>query len=481
MDDFIRPPKKEIKKETKQRPIKEILIVILIIVCLAIGYFAGYVSKKDVVVKSTNNKGVINEVYETLNKYWVNTTDQDINLDASAIEGMVAGLNDPHSSYLTSKEAVEFNQTVAGNYQGIGVGFSMVEKGAMITKVYNDSPASKVGLNVGDIIMQADGKDLANLDTDKVKEYVRGDDGTEVTLTVLSNKKISEIKVTRGALDTSAFYEIRKQGNTSFGYIELSTFGTDTANQVEEALKSFKQANVQTLVLDLRDNGGGYLTAATDILDLFFSSDEVIYQMKEKNSAAKKYYASTDSKYEFVNGYILVNENTASASELTAGALQSEKGYQLVGTTTYGKGSAQTQKTLSDGSVLKYTYAKWMIPNGTCINGKGLTPDIEVENVSLDGISTKDIKETLKVDCVNTRIKSMQKMLNILNYSVDREDGYFSVVTQNALKKFEADNDLTVDGEYSQNDKQMMIARMMIYINNHENDKQYEYLMKIIK
>ena len=193
MDDFIRPPKKEIKKETKQRPIKEILIVILIIVCLAIGYFAGYVSKKDVVVKSTNNKGVINEVYETLDKYWVNTTDQDINLDASAIEGMVAGLNDPHSSYLTSKEAVEFNQTVAGNYQGIGVGFSMVEKGAMITKVYNDSPASKAGLNVGDIIMQADGKDLANLDTDKVKEYVRGDDGTEVTLTVLSNKKIKYV------------------------------------------------------------------------------------------------------------------------------------------------------------------------------------------------------------------------------------------------------------------------------------------------
>ena len=335
--------------------------------------------------------------------------------------------------------------------------------------------------NVGDIIMQADGKDLANLDTDKVKEYVRGDDGTEVTLTVLSNKKISEIKVNRGALDTSSFYEIRKQRNTSFGYIELSTFGTDTANQVEEALKSFKQANVQTLVLDLRDNGGGYLTAATDILDLFFSSDEVIYQLKEKNSAAKKYYASTDSKYEFVNGYILVNGNTASASELTAGALQSEKGYQLVGTTTYGKGSAQTQKTLSDGSVLKYTYAKWMIPNGTCINGKGLTPDIEVENVSLDGISTKDVKETLKVDCVNTRIKSMQKMLNILGYSADREDGYFSVATQDALKKFEADNDLTVDGEYSQNDKQMMIARMMIYINNHENDKQYEYLMKIIK
>ena len=105
----------------------------------------------------------------------------------------------------------------------------------------------------------------------------------------------------------------------------------------------------------------------------------------------------------------------------------------------------------------------------------------EVDNVSLSGITTKDVKETLKVDCVNTRIKSMQKMLNILGYSVDREDGYFSVNTQVALQQFETDNHLNVDGEYSQSDKQMLVARMMIYINNHENDKQYDQLMKIIK
>lgn len=196
---------KEVKQETKQRPIKEVLIVILIIVCLAIGYFAGYVSKKNVIVKSTNDSSIINEVYDTLDKYWVNTNDQDVNLNTSAIEGMVAGLNDPHSSYLTSKEAVEFNQTVAGNYQGIGVGFSMVEQGAMITKVYSDSPASKAGLKVGDIITKADGNELAQASTDQVRDYVRGEDGTEVTLTILSNQKTSDVTVTRGALDTSAF------------------------------------------------------------------------------------------------------------------------------------------------------------------------------------------------------------------------------------------------------------------------------------
>ena len=161
MYDFIRPPKKEVKQETKQRPIKEVLIVILIIVCLAIGYFAGYVSKKNVIVKNTNDSSIINEVYDTLDKYWVNTNDQDVNLKTSAIEGMVAVLN-------------------AGNYQGIGVGFSMVEQGAMITKVYSDSPASKAGLKVGDIITKADGNELAQASTDQVRDYVRGEDGTEV-------------------------------------------------------------------------------------------------------------------------------------------------------------------------------------------------------------------------------------------------------------------------------------------------------------
>lgn len=477
--DYNRPPK-NIKRRLKE-PIKQVLLILIIIICFSIGYFTGYISKKDVVIEQENNKNTINEVYDILNNYWVNTTDQDIDLDASAIKGMVEGLGDIHSNYLTSDEAVDFNQTVSGKYQGIGVGYSMIDKGAMITKVYDKSPASKGNLKVGDILIKADDHELANLDSDKVKEYVRGEDGSKVSLTVLRNQKEFKVELTRGALDTSTFYEIRKNNKQSFGYIELTTFGTDTAKQVEEALKYFKKNNVSTLVLDLRDNGGGYLIPATDILDLFFTSDEVIYQMQEKNNAAEKFYAESNDKYEFNQGYILVNENTASASELTAGALQSEKGFKLIGTNTYGKGTAQTQKTLSDGTVLKYTYAKWMIPNGTCINGKGLSPDYEVKNVSLDDIRTTDLKKDIKVDTVSDYVKSMQKMLKILGYQVDREDGYFSQITETVLKQFEKDNNLKVDGIYSQSDKQMLIARMMIYINNHDHDKQYEYLLNLIK
>lgn len=480
MDDFIRP-KKMIPQPKKKKNRKEFLLIILIIICLGIGYFAGYMSKKTTVVENNSQDDVVSEVYETLRDHWVNANDQDFDFNTAIISGMVDGLDDPHSELFNSKEASSFNESVAGNIQGIGVGYSPVAKGAMITKIYDDSPALEAGLKVGDIIVKAGDHELAGVDSNQIKEYVRGEEGTTITLTILRGTETLQKDVERRSLDTSASYEIRKAGNTTFGYIELTTFGVETAKEVEKALQQFQQENVTVLVLDLRDNGGGYLTAAEGILDLFFTSDEVIYQMQQKNDAAKKFYAASDTSYTFDTGYILVNGNTASASEMTAGALQSEKGFKLIGEQTYGKGTAQTQKTLSDGSVLKYTYAKWMIPNGTCIDGTGLEPDIKVENVSIDDISTAEVEGTLKADCVSDKVKSMQKMLNILGYHVDREDGYFSETTCEALKTFESDNYLEVNGEYDENDKLMLVARILIYLNNHENDKQYDKLIEILK
>ncbi len=477
MDDFIRPPKKVEKKKDK-RFVKETLIIIVIVISLALGFVAGYFSKKTNVVHSTNKKGVVEEVYSTMKNNWVNASGEKVDIETDGLKGFVDGLGDIHSSYFTSDEASQFNESVGGNYQGIGVGYTMVSAGAMITKVYDHSPASEQDLKTGDILVSANGHPLAGLDTDKVKEYVRGKPDTTVELGILRGKEQFTKTLTRKAVDTSVSYEIRNQGGKSFGYIQMSTFGTDTANQVEEALKQFKEKNITSLVIDLRDNGGGYLNAAVNILDLFLPSDKCIYQMKEKNSATKKYYAKTDHYYHFDYGYILVNENTASASELTAGTLQNQLGYKLIGTKTYGKGTAQTQLTLSDGSVLKYTYAKWMLPNGKCIHGKGLTPDIKVDNASLSNITIKKIKTPLQVDQVSSSVKSMQKMLKILGYQVDREDGYFSQASMSALQQFEKDNNLTEDGTYSEDDKLMLIARVMIYIQDQSHDQQYARLLQ---
>ena len=480
MDDFIRPQKKVEKKKKNHKSIKEIFIIMGIIICLGLGYVAGYMSKKTTVVeKESTQKNIVLEAYESLSQYWVNSGD-DIDFDEAVLKGMVAGLGDPYSSVLTSQEAVDFNQSVSGIYQGIGISYSPVEKGILVTKVYDNSPAQKGGLKAADIIVKVDQTNLEGLSDDKIKECIKGDEGTEVSLSILRNNQTMHFQIKRESLDLSTFYEIRKNNKNSFGYIELSTFGVDTAKQVEEALQYFQDKKIDTLVLDLRDNGGGYLLAAQDILDLFFTSDEVIYQQQEKNDSPKKYKAESDSCYQFKNNYILINENTASASELTAGALQSEKGFQLIGEKSYGKGTVQTQKVLSDGTVLKYTYAKWLLPNGKSIHGKGLTPDVEVSGISLDGISTGEVDQVYQMDCVSSYVSSMQKMLKALGYQVDREDGYFSKGSCEALKAFEKDYYLTINGEYDENDKKMLMAQLLVRIRNHENDQQYQRLMEII-
>ena len=203
--------------------------------------------------------------------------------------------------------------------------------------------------------------------------------------------------------------------------------------------------------------------------------------MEYKNGTVEKYEADDSKTYNFINGYILVNGNTASASEVVAGALQEQLGYKLIGDQTYGKGTAQTQKQLSDGSVLKFTYARWLLPSDTWIDGKGLTPDYSVSNIDISEITSESLESDMGYDSVGTAIASMQKMLNCLGYTCDRSDGYFSSQTVTALQQFEQANNLTVDGIYSDADRQILEATVLIYANDDANDYQYQKLMELVK
>ena len=304
---------------------------------------------------------------------------------------------------------------------------------------------------------------------------------TKVKLTIIRNTEQQEVEVERANVDSAVTSEIRDNDGKKFGYVKINTFGSTTADDIEAALQTFTAEKIDTLVLDLRDNGGGYLTAATDVLSLFMKEDKLLFQMETKNGAIEKYKAKDCQKYNFINGYILVNGNTASASEVVAGALQEKMNYKLVGDQTYGKGTAQTQKQLSDGSVLKYTYAKWLLPSGTWINGKGLTPDYSVSNTDTSGIYTKALETDMGYDSVGTAIASMQKMLSILGYDCGRNDGYFSQQSVEALKQFEQANNLTVDGIYTNSDRQKLEAAVIMYANSENNDYQYKKLMELIK
>lgn len=485
MDDFIRPVKQPEQKPKKKKSFFiETVIIVVIIASLAIGFVAGYFTRgnSSKTTAKSNKTSLIDEAYEELNENWFNSTaNEDVDIAHNAVSALALGLGDIHTEFWSAKEAATFNEGVDGNYVGIGVGYKVVSQGAMIMTVYDKSPAQDAGLHVGDIITKKEDVSLAGKEADEIKELIRGKSGTSVTISYLRKGKETEVSVKRADLDTSVVYEIRESNDKKFGYIQLTTFGTTTGKEVEVALQHFKEANLDTLVLDLRDNGGGYLTAAQDILNLFVKSGEVIYQMQSKDGPVQKTKATGDQKYNFVNGYILVNGSTASASELVSGALQELCNYKLVGSKTYGKGTAQTQKELSDGSILKYTYAKWMTPKGNWIDKQGLIPNIEVKEIDTSDITTTELKEEYQVDQVSDVVKSMQKMLKILGYEVDREDGYFSNQTKVALETFEKKQGLTVNGVYNNEDHLQLIAETMLFISDSKNDLQYAKLMELIK
>ena len=491
MDDFIRPQKNQnlqqnqvpVKKPKKGRHLKETVFIICMIVCLGIGFVSGYLTKQVVPESgsSSSETTVIDEAYQVLNDNWYNASGKEVDIQGDTISALVASLGDQHSDYYTFEEAKAFNQSVDGNYVGIGVVQRTVSQGTMIIQIYQDTPAMEAGLQVGDIIAGVNGQDVAGKTATEISDLVRGEANTTVTLTIIRGGKEMQVDVTRNNIDSAVKSEIRTNNDKKFGYVQINTFGTTTASDLEAALQSFAEANIDTLVIDLRDNGGGYLVAAQDVLNLFFDEGDLLFQMEYKNGTVEKYEADDSKTYNFINGYILVNGNTASASEVVAGALQEQLGYKLIGDQTYGKGTAQTQKQLSDGSVLKYTYARWLLPSDTWIDGKGLTPDYSVSNIDISEITSESLESDMGYDSVGIAIASMQKMLNCLGYTCDRSDGYFSSQTVTALQQFEQANNLTVDGIYSDADRQILEATVLIYANDDANDYQYQKLMELVK
>ncbi len=466
----------------KKRKRTEVKIIICLVLALIVGFAAGYSASSETTILGTSNDlSKYNAVYGIIRDRWVDASDSNSDLETLAIKGLVAALGDPHTAYLTYDEASIYTSSLDGEYEGIGVTFQLVDLGVLVTRVGLNSPAESAGLHVGDIITQADGNSLEGLTTTEIASLIRGEAGTTVTLTVLRDGKEKKYPVTRARVDGTCFGEIKEFDGKKYGYVNITTFASSTADEMRKVLEYFKEHKIENLVIDVRDNPGGYLTSVQNILELFIAKDKIMFEVQKKDGSKVSYVAQNSDDFVFATGIILINENSASASEILAAALSQQENYTLVGKTTYGKGTAQDQVVLPDLSVLKYTYAKWLTPDGTCINGLGVEPDYEVDNVDLSDISNFDIDEPLKYDQVSQNIIYMQKMLKVLGYNVDRTDGYFSTMTRTALQKFESDNNLTQDGVLSSEDKAILVSKLLAYANADAQDYQMHKVLSLIK
>lgn len=369
---------KKIKRNRLKFNLMETIIFMLItfafglvvggVVMYGKGYFGHHTTTAMNEFISTYND-IVNSYYEEV--------DEDKLLE-SGINGMLHYLGDPYTVFMSSDTAEEFNDSVEGIYHGIGAQIKYDEKSeyVVIEEVFEASPAEKAGLKKDDMIIKVNDIDAKKMSVSKVAELVKGKDGTSVSITIRRGEEEKVIKVERDTVDNiSVASKIIDKDDKKVGYIAISLFASNTYKQFKDELEKIEKEGIDSLIIDVRGNSGGYLTTVTDIISLFVEKGKPIYQLKTKDKL-EVIYDKTDTKRNYRIA-VLVNSGSASASEVLTGALKETYGAKIVGINTYGKGKVQKLYTLSNGSIVKYTYQEWLTPKGNYIDSVGIKPDYE--------------------------------------------------------------------------------------------------------
>lgn len=345
------------------------------------------------------NYASLNEVYNQLSAKYDGKLDKQ-KLLVGAAKGMVEAAGDTYTEYLTANEYNQLQGDLSGSFSGIGVEIGPNADGALsIINPLDDSPAQKAGLQAGDLIEKIDGKDATTWTTSQAASAIRGEKGTTVKITVIRDGSEKEFTVTR---DTISNPSVKWEIKDNIGYMRISDFGEDTGELAEQAAKEFKSKNVKGIILDLRDNTGGYVEAAKEVSSLWLKDGDVITEERSDKGVLDTVRASGDGILRGIPTAVLINGATASASEITAGALRDSAGAKLVGTQSFGKGLVQEVVPLGSGDYLKVTVAKWYTPKGVNINKEGLEPDTEVSMTAEQYNSGNDTQRTKATEMINS-------------------------------------------------------------------------------
>lgn len=291
----------------------------------------------------------------------------------AALKAIVASLGDEYSEYLTKKETAAWESYLNGEFSGIGISFQKNDNGEyQVTEVFKNSPAENAGIKSGDIILKVDGKLYDT--SEEMSEHIRGKNGTKVELVLRRDNKEINATMTRETVKEKTVYgKVLDDGS---GYILIKSFEEGTSEEFETELSAFEKQGVKSMVIDLRDNGGGYIDEGIKIADRLLKEGTITYM--EDVNGKRKYYNS-DEKATKIKYVVLVNENTASTSEILTAAIKDNKGGKIVGTKTFGKGIVQETTKFKDGSSLKLTVLRYFSPKGKVIHKKGIVPDVKVD------------------------------------------------------------------------------------------------------
>ncbi len=359
---------------------KEVVVVMLFslgigfLMCIGcINLFTG----KNYLKVSKDLDKVVDTYYAIVDNYY-GELDKNSLIDG-AVEGMLSSIGDTYTSYTNTDDTEAFDETINGEYEGIGCTIATYEPGKIVViEVFEESPAALAGLKVGDIIKKVDNTSYEDKTGTDVSNYIKDSGKGKVILTI--NRENEEMDITVNLSKVEVPYvngKILEYNNKKVGYIQLTLFSSNAYSQFKNKLEELETEKIDSLIIDVRDNSGGYLTTVTDIMNLFLEKDKVIYQLEDSNGKIKKKDTTKEKRnYEVA---VLINGASASASEILASAIKESYGGLIIGTNSYGKGTVQQTKKLLDGSMIKYTTQKWLTPDGNFINEIGVTPTNIVE------------------------------------------------------------------------------------------------------
>lgn len=343
------------------------------------------------------------EVYNLIkNKYYKEVDEEK--MMTGAINGMLLSLEDIHTSYFNEVETESFNDVMNGSYEGIGAEITLDLDGSVyISNVFKNSPADESGLKFKDIILEVNGNSTEGMTPTEVVVLIKDVNIKTAHIKIKRNEEILEFDVTkRIVVIESVESEIINKNGKKIGYVEINNFASNTYEQFRTQIESLESQNIDGLVLDVRNNSGGYLHAVTNMINMFTPQGKVIYQIQDRIRTTKYSDSTPESRNYPIS--VLINESSASASEILAISLMESYGAKVVGTNSYGKGTVQVTEDLKSGGMIKYTIQKWLSPEGNWINEKGVTPAYKVELSS-----EYELNPTIETD------NQLQKALDVVS------------------------------------------------------------------
>ncbi len=412
------------------------ILVFAALLTVSVNCFAGSKSKKEEPVVHLTDEQIYSElqklalVFETARDNFVEEADEKKMLEA-AMNGMLAEL-DPHSSYLNSDDFKDFNDKTQGEFGGLGIQITSDRGAIRVISPIDDTPADKAGIKAGDYITRIDDEQVFDMTLNQAVKKMKGRPGTKVTLTIVDeNHETKTLTLKRDIIKVKSvkFRELQladsDEDSPKVGYIRISDFGATTVKELTDAINKLEKSGVVGYVLDVRNNPGGYLTAAVAVSDAFLDEGEIVSTRGKEKTDIERNFATKGDLTKGKPIVVLINHGSASASEIVAGALQDNGRALVMGSQSFGKGSVQQQKPLGDGTAIHITIARYYTPSGRSIQNEGITPDVQVLQSKVKVLEKRDSdysEASFKNSLKNEDAKKTKKKSSDSKSSKDDDD-----------------------------------------------------------